>query len=644
MQPTKGESKTIIVPYDFSTIEKAVKVALPGDTIIVKEGIYKEGEIEINKTITILAEGEVVIDGCEKMEHALIIRADEVTVSGFTMQNFRKEWGYYTDSSILIFAYCCKITKNKILNNSRGIWIKEGGLNIISENYLFNNTLGIAVSSARNSITKNRLIKHERAIEVSGKLNEVEENTIINDPEEELTEGILTSSENFIVANTISYSYDGIQATGKNNTILENFVNVSRLGISVISTDNVIERNKVQYAWIGISISDSNNLVIANSVNCTFKHGIEIETPEVLLGRWTEGNIVIWNKITWVENGIHVRRSIDNIIGGNEIINGLENGIFLESSNYNDIFQNIVSNFTEDGIRLSWSDHNYITRNIIQNNGDDGVCIVFVSCHNTVYLNNILENGEGICVSESPDNDIYHNNFIDNKVQCWSYASSGVLWDDGYPSGGNYWSDYKGKDEKSGWEQDQPGSDGIGDTPQCGDRYPFMEPIAINPLSMSGIFRIWWEKEFFAVELTTPSIPSNLVFDQPNKEISFNIKSINSEMPKLNYSDLVGATERLESCNISIPKMLLRDNPWRVLLNGSETVYKVTYNQTHSLISFLYTVGYYDVRIIGTEAIPEFQEFILLMSMMSVTAMITLRRITKTKKFHFPLFFCFLKI
>jgi hypothetical protein len=58
----------------------------------------------------------------------------------------------------------------------------------------------------------------------------------------------------------------------------------------------------------------------------------------------------------------------------------------------------------------------------------------------------------------------------------------GNLWDNGYPSGGNYWKDQSPKsDYYSGPNQDQPGSDGIVDTPyDLGygnkDRYPFMNP------------------------------------------------------------------------------------------------------------------------------------------------------------------------
>jgi parallel beta-helix repeat protein len=80
----------------------------------------------------------------------------------------------------------------------------------------------------------------------------------------------------------------------------------------------------------------------------------------------------------------------------------------------------------------------------------------------------------------STSNVIYHNNIINNNgggVQ--AYDSGNSQWDNGYPSGGNYWSDYAGVDNFNGVNQDIPGFDGIGDTPHgfTGDQddYPLMQ-------------------------------------------------------------------------------------------------------------------------------------------------------------------------
>jgi len=97
--------------------------------------------------------------------------------------------------------------------------------------------------------------------------------------------------------------------------------------------------------------------------------------------------------------------------------------------------------------------------------------------YTTVCGNNITYNHYGIYLGNSSNNNIYHNNFVNNIEQVYeTYYSINNKRDDGYPSGGNYWSDYTGVDVKKGPYQDETGSDGVGDTPYYGDRYPLMNP------------------------------------------------------------------------------------------------------------------------------------------------------------------------
>jgi len=111
----------------------------------------------------------------------------------------------------------------------------------------------------------------------------------------------------------------------------------------------------------------------------------------------------------------------------------------------------------------------------------------FSRLENATIRNNIIQDcSYGIYLFNSNGNLICHNNFIDNTIQAYASLNYPNTWNDDYPSGGNYWSDYNGKDLYSGPDQDIPGSDFIGDTPYVidsnnTDRYPLMIPYETEP-------------------------------------------------------------------------------------------------------------------------------------------------------------------
>jgi len=170
-----------------------------------------------------------------------------------------------------------------------------------------------------------------------------------------------------------------------------------------------------------------------------------------------------------------------NVAIQNMQIRYFDTGIYLRGSSSNNIYGNAITN-NGDGIYLRGSSSNNIYGNAITNNGD-GIYLRGSSSNN-IYGNAITNNGDGVYFDRSSENVFYHNSFIDNAEQV--YVTRENVWDDGYPSGGNYWSDYTGVDQYSGPNQDEVGSDGIGDTEYFidsmnRDRYPLMSDL-VPPL------------------------------------------------------------------------------------------------------------------------------------------------------------------
>jgi len=278
----------------------------------------------------------------------------------------------------------------------------------------------------------------------------------------------------------------------------------------------------------GVVITSDNVTVSQFTItHCTsgiYQHypvrGCEISTNifrhcTVAIGLWASSdNIITSNNISksWV--GIYfVGQCHGNLLSGNYIVDNDEMGIwiFRGANNNNNLRNNYIANNREWGILIfdpisSWSIFNYntIKGNTLVNNGGTAIAIIsylggqvsgnIVSdnnvvnnsdgiiisvkrwSNNNIFHNNIIDNSNGIIIygaEEWSNNSIFHNNFINNTHQVPSW---GATWHNGYPSGGNYWSNYNGTDVFSGPYQNETGSDGIGDTPYSYDTYPLMNP------------------------------------------------------------------------------------------------------------------------------------------------------------------------
>ena len=436
-----------------------------------------------------------------------------------------KNEGIYIDSNYI------NIIGNNLTINQRGIVLVNSNNNTISRNYMEHNTNGgiILEFSIDNFITENIFVNdglvvwgyvHGNLIEgniVNGKplvyLENVSNYHLVGDVGQVIlvkcsnilvenlnlsntTVGVelLETSNCKIVNSSITSNYYGVFISNFsfNNTIFKNNLTANEEGIYLIeSYNNNISENKIIDNSYGLHlIGSSNNSIFKNNLTDNNFNGILLEH--------SNNNLILENNIAAnTLSGIEFWGSSNNTITQNNLTNN-QVGIGLAfCSNNNIIVRNEISS-NQVGIILFDSAENIITRNIISNNFDTGIS-ASLSFGTIIKENEVYYNGLGIDI-QGPCNDtkIFHNNFIENDIQAY-VSDSYVIWDNGYPSGGNYWSDYNGTDYYSGPYQNETGSDGIGDTPYMIDtnnidHYPLMAPyvpsetihdIAIMHISLS---------------------------------------------------------------------------------------------------------------------------------------------------------------
>jgi parallel beta-helix repeat protein len=201
------------------------------------------------------------------------------------------------------------------------------------------------------------------------------------------------------------------------------------------------------------------------------------------------GSLIAGIVITSWDEGMLINNASDCKIYDN-IMSQMNNcGIALQGNDTSNNFicSNIFQNTTVAIVLTSSSHNNTVYRNIITSN-DLGVELE--SGKNFICANSITENDIGLDLSNSNNSVVYHNNFVNNSVQVSISTSIGNTWDDGYPSGGNYWSDHTGPDMYNGQNQDQLGADGIVDTDYVVagggvDRYPLAQPFNAHDVGIT---------------------------------------------------------------------------------------------------------------------------------------------------------------
>jgi parallel beta-helix repeat protein len=418
-------------PYQF--IQDGIDHAIGGDTVFVLPGQYIEN-IVIPVSLELIADeqGATVITG-DNFGTVIKIIAEGVTISGFTITHCGSN---PNNAGILIHTPYNTIVNNTIEdNNYFGICILEGTNNTIYHNNIIGNSY-----QAYDAPTGNNW---DAGYPLGGNYWDDYDPTDANE------DGI--GDVPYPTGNSSTDRYPLIHPYGTicNRDTHENFLSIQ----AAINDPDTQDGHLIE---IGNGVFWE-HLTITKSI-----HLSGVSDDATLLDGRSSGDVVTICAHNVTVSGFMIQHSGTEEHNAGIIVNG-NNCVISQNT--------IYANF--QGIILKQNTLNtQIFDNKISDSGWNGITLK-PGCMGTTILRNTVLNSfyAGIGITDSSNNYLYHNNFKANRHQAYDNAFN--IWDNGYPSGGNYWSDYTGTDADG---------DGIGDNPYAileginTDRYPLMEP------------------------------------------------------------------------------------------------------------------------------------------------------------------------
>ena len=521
------------------------------------------GNITSSANCIVVERDNVIIDGaCYTVEGTRdwdskgihLLERSNVTIKNINIKNFY--YGIYVNCS-----FTNSLRGNNITNNVIGIELEISSNNIISGNNITNSTFeGIELrDSSDNFISENNITKNSRGIE------------------------LVNSCSNLILRNNLIDNDYGIYiARSSNSTIISNN-NITGNNHGVLigsSSNNILSENIINNNTFGFGV-----------VGCFLSHFIHsISASNLVNGKpmWyliNQRDLVI-NPTTYPNVGFLALINSTNVTVEGLTLTNKSQGLLLAYTTNSNITNNNITN-NAVGILCSSVVQTSIQRNNITGN-EYGLLFNYRSSNNTINGNNIIRNSEGVHLRYSYNNIFYNNNFICNFVQV--NVEGNNTWDNGYPSGGNYWSDYNGTDYYSGPYQNETGSDGIGDT-----RY-IIDENNIDHYPLMGPFNSFNASVGCSVDVISNSTIGDFKYFKSNSTIVMHVSNMT-------------ANQTAGFCRLTIHHDVMSP-PYTVKVNDTrinfQTIYE-NYTEGISIIYFAYEHSKLEITII-----PEFPTAIIL--------------------------------
>jgi nitrous oxidase accessory protein len=266
------------------TVARALRLARPGDTIVVTAGVYREPRLDVTVPVTILGQGEAVLDGGGAHE-VLTLRADGVTVRGLTIRHVGVSYSEDRAGIRLDGVRGCVIAGNHLVDTFFGIYAARAADCTVADNLIEGQAArqmaagnGIHLFYSNGfTITGNRIFGHRDGIYL-----EFSRRATLRDNE---SRGNLRYGLHFMYSDSCEYRRNAFTANGAGVAVM-----YSR---QVTMVDNRFEDNwgSAAYGLLLKEIKDSrieNNIMARNTVGI-FAEGVdraEIRGNQFLRNGW----------------------------------------------------------------------------------------------------------------------------------------------------------------------------------------------------------------------------------------------------------------------------------------------------------------------------------------------------------------------
>gem|GEM_PF-1998798 len=324
--------------------------------------------------------------------------------------------------------------------------------------------------------------------------------------------------------------------------ITNNSIVIEKSNVEIDGAEHTLQGTGV-YNGSGFYLENVRGVTIKRVKICKFYWGVQMHL--------CSNCAILENEISTNSYGITPSWSNNSIIARNKVINNKGGGIYLVNSFDFLVAGNVVTSNDFFGIRLTSSSNCTIVENVVANS--KGVWIYMVLSNNNI---------------------IYHNNFIEHNAHAFSSRSINV-WDNGFPSGGNYWGDYNGTDATR---------DGIGETwyeidENNKDRHP-----------LTGMFSRFNTSLDYCINVISNFSIEDFNYFKSNNTIRMNLFNVTADQAS-GFSRLC-----IPKILFSPPYTVTFDNGLTEVLNINDTIYD---NSAHVWIYLAYAHSTCEVSIQG---------------------------------------------